>query len=836
MISQIKFSLIVAMDDDSLIGIKEYDEYSIPWTAPKGDIDFFRRKTTETTYNTQINVIVIGYNTWLSLPSIYKKNTKRKNIIISGSVSNKIIGTEKYVESFEQALNFASELDNVNNIFIIGGGAIYDIALRHPLLETIYLTHIKHSYPKNNIIEYGIYFPLSHFDLSDFTKNNSLSLISDTDLIDINKDISYCLKQYSVNNTFHKSYQQIKKIPRQIKYNNNTLIQVNNNDGEYQYLNLIRNILQNGILKSTRNGLTKSIFGYQLKYDLTDGYPVSTIKKSYPKTIFEELMWIIRGQTDVKKLQEKNVHVWDKNSTKEFLLKNNLPYEENDIGPGYGFQMRHFGAKYTDCLGNYMNEGVDQLLECINLINNDPQSRRIIINLWNCKDINKMALPPCFLAGTLVLTDEGYIKIENVKKTNLLLSHLGNMREIKKIYRTLYFGKIYKIGTDFHPFLINTTPAHPLYVKKNILSDPEWIQADNINLFNFIGCPINQQKIIPNFNSIKKQLSLDNSEYWFMFGYYICCGSLDLSNKHKFYFVFNKNNMINAYPKISTIISLQKIKSISTKYDIFESKSFEWWNLLKSFESLPNQKIIPEWVHNAPKKLILKFVEGYTMLDSDTINVSTTSPHIAFGLQRLLLKLNKVVKIKYQKNIYQIIEERNNKYYHFDKNYIWFKISNITVKNIINEYVYNFDVKKDHSYIVENITTHNCHVMYNFGIDLYVEPNISKNRGRLNCHLLQRSWDVMLGWNTTTAALLTYMLAHHCDLDPGILIHSITDAHLYKIHIDSGAINKLLQRIPRKLPTLKFIKKRNNIEDYIFEDIVIKNYYPCPSIPVELVA
>ena len=93
-----------------------------------------------------------------------------------------------------------------------------------------------------------------------------------------------------------------------------------------------------------------------------------------------------------------------------------------------------------------------------------------------------------------------------------------------------------------------------------------------------------------------------------------------------------------------------------------------------------------------------------------------------------------------------------------------------------------------------------------------------------------------MGWNTTTAALLTYLLANHCDLDPGILVHSISDAHLYNTHIESGAVQKLLERSPRIPPTLKILSKKENIEDYEFDDLVIENYYPCPSIMAEMVA
>lgn len=871
-----KFSLIVAINNDALLGIKEYNTYTMPWPMLKEDIDFFRKTTTSTSQDNQKNAIIVGYNTWLSLPPIYRKNIKRLNIIISRTDESNTTnpGTEKYVNSFAAALEYASCLENINKIFVIGGAAIYNMALSHPLLETIYLTHIKHSYPEENIVEQKIYFPLGHQQFNNFVDNGSLKLIHQcADVLDIGKNISFCFKTYIVADTFAAKYQSITKNQR-IVLCDKVALPISCTDGEYQYLNLVETIMDNGIMKKTRNAITRSIFGYQLRYDLADGYPLSTVKRSYPKAIFEELMWMIRGQTNVKKLQEKNVHIWDKNSTKEFLEKNGLPYDECDIGPGYGFQMRHFGASYTNCLADYTGQGFDQIQECINLIKTDPHSRRIIINLWNAAEINKMSLPPCFLPGTLVLTNRGYIEIENVVKKDLLLSHTGIMRKINKLYKTQYDGKIYNIKTEYHPHIIKCTPEHPFFVKKSVDSDTEWVNADKLKPNYFIGCPINKNEIIPTFSYTMTQrkrngeplenqiqLTLDNEEYWFMMGYYVGDGWLDWNgSKYRFYFVFNENDMKTSYLRIREIVKLSEVKTSSTGCRKFEGRKFDWWNLLQNFGHLAHGKKIPEWVQDAPKKFIRKFIEGYIAADGcktnpdKLINATTVSPHLAFGFQRLFLKLGRITSVRYyhmpethviqgrivnQRNLYVVDKNLNDSKYRksfIEGDYAWFNIYSIEEDNVDDEYVYNFDVETDHSYIVENLATHNCHVMYNFGVDLYANPMPTGKRGKLNCHLFQRSWDVLLGWNTTTAALLTYIMAHHCDLDPGVLVHSISDAHLYKEHIDSEAVFKLLNRIPRKFPTIRFLNKYENIDDYKFEDVVIENYYPCPSIIAEMIA
>ena len=145
---------------------------------------------------------------------------------------------------------------------------------------------------------------------------------------------------------------------------------------ELQYIELIKQIVYHGTLEKSRNGDTMSIFGNMMRFSLQDGtIPILTTKKVAIKTCFEELMWFIRGKTDNALLQHKNVHIWDGNSSREFLDSNNLHHlHENDLGPIYGFQWRHFNAPYTDCNTNYNNMGIDQLAELLENLK-DPVKR-----------------------------------------------------------------------------------------------------------------------------------------------------------------------------------------------------------------------------------------------------------------------------------------------------------------------------------------------------------------------------------------------------------------------------------------------------------------------------
>lgn len=170
---------------------------------------------------------------------------------------------------------------------------------------------------------------------------------------------------------------------------------------EYQYINLIKEIIDKGTDEDTRNGVTRSIFGHSMRFSLRDGeLPLLTTKKLAWKTCLKELFWFIRGDTDNKNLQEEGVHIWDGNTSREYLDSIGFyDRKEGDIGPGYGHQWRHFNAPYTDCNDDYTDQGIDQLKNIINQLK-DPSkrsSRRLIMTAWNPCQIHEMSLPPCHI-------------------------------------------------------------------------------------------------------------------------------------------------------------------------------------------------------------------------------------------------------------------------------------------------------------------------------------------------------------------------------------------------------------------------------------------------------
>jgi len=176
------------------------------------------------------------------------------------------------------------------------------------------------------------------------------------------------------------------------------------NPEELQYLNLIQKILDRGTLEHGRNGNTLSIFGESMRFSLENGkIPILTTKKTAWKTCLKELIWFIRGETDNKLLHKQGVHIWDGNTSREFLDSRGLQlYPEGMAGPIYGYQWRNFGASYNCFSGKHVTDdhpfnGVDQLQNIIDQLKNPEtrNSRRLILTAWNPKQLDQMALPPC---------------------------------------------------------------------------------------------------------------------------------------------------------------------------------------------------------------------------------------------------------------------------------------------------------------------------------------------------------------------------------------------------------------------------------------------------------
>jgi thymidylate synthase len=180
---------------------------------------------------------------------------------------------------------------------------------------------------------------------------------------------------------------------------------------ENQYLHLIDDILREGEMIYGRNGNAKTVCGSSMHFSLQNGtLPLLTTKKVAWKTCLKELLWFISGSTNNDTLREQKVGIWNGNGSREFLDSRGLThYRENDLGPVYGHQWRHFNAPYTTCDDDYSGKGVDQLQYIIDQLKGKETrfSRRLVMSAWNPCQIDEMALPPCHIMAQFHVSGDG---------------------------------------------------------------------------------------------------------------------------------------------------------------------------------------------------------------------------------------------------------------------------------------------------------------------------------------------------------------------------------------------------------------------------------------------
>ena len=169
------------------------------------------------------------------------------------------------------------------------------------------------------------------------------------------------------------------------------------------YLELLRAVLERGVDRPDRTGVgTRSLFGWQLRVPLQEGFPLLTTKKVHFKSIVYELLWFLRGETDARWLQARGVTIWDEWATAEQTARFGRP--AGQLGPIYGHQWRRFGATERP-EGGYADDGVDQIAQLVRNLREGPYSRRHLVVAWNPRDLPRMALPPCHVLFQFYVAD-----------------------------------------------------------------------------------------------------------------------------------------------------------------------------------------------------------------------------------------------------------------------------------------------------------------------------------------------------------------------------------------------------------------------------------------------
>ena len=332
---------------------------AMPWNN-KADLKWFKDTTTG-------HPVIMGRKTYEAIGHPLKN---RVNIVVS---TREDLWTEnsgiRAYDNLEKAIEFAKSIDE--EVYIIGGASIYDYALEHDLVDRIYIDMLA-----EDVKDADTFFP---------------DIITHPDWEEVGAPIEI--------------------EPRKAYATTYVKIRGRENHADEQYLNLVNRIIKEGVEKDTRAGKTRSVFGVQMRFNLKEGLPMLTTKKMFAKGVIYELLWFLKGDTNIKYLVENGVHIWDDDAYRYFLqtickktgagaamdkeefLRRVLvrdawyffaekPYRFGDLGPVYGKQWRNFG-------------GVDQIKEVIEKLRNNPDDRRIMISAWNVGEIKDMALPPC---------------------------------------------------------------------------------------------------------------------------------------------------------------------------------------------------------------------------------------------------------------------------------------------------------------------------------------------------------------------------------------------------------------------------------------------------------
>lgn len=454
------FTVIVAHDLNHNIADSNGN---IPWKCPE-DMAHFKNTTMG-------HIVIMGRKTY---ESIGKPLSGRTNIVISRTMrqptstaetknnSSQPIGVDNrhtlVLRDIDQCIKWCDKHRGNKECFVIGGDEIYTQFINANIVNKAYITTIKEKNSNLNGTQFS-----QHLIFEEWNRYS----VCDHD--------TYTISKYQ-----------------------------NTNHSELSILHLLSDILSQGTDSTDRTGVgTKSLFGTQLKFDLTNGtFPLMTTRSLNLRMVFEELMWNLRGQTDSNILSSKKVPVWQKNTTEAFLKGRGLSYRVGDIGHAYGHSWRHFGNdEYSGCDKNYSGKGYDQLEWLNNEIRTNPSSRRLLISLWEPNNMHKAVLPPCLYSFQFYIRD-GFISCMMTQRSSdiavaggwnvaygaLLTYMLGAHHNLKPKELIWNIGDVHIYNNLLDGVKQQLTRAPRIYPKLKIINKPQDLlkyEYYNIELTNY---------------------------------------------------------------------------------------------------------------------------------------------------------------------------------------------------------------------------------------------------------------------------------------------------------------------------------------------------------------
>ena len=322
------------------------------------------------------NVVVMGYHTFKSLQ--FKPLKHRINVVLSRIHYDELLPFEQKHENVYllRELKYLSTMLKhmksplLGEVFIIGGSQIYKSAIEENICSRMLLTDIKGKCPITSYSRFAM--PL----LNTWHLSHESAVHEERDVFCIPLNVRLDSVQY-----VFREYQRVS--PR-------------TNTEELAYLQLMKEAI-GAAPRKTRNGVTRAVFGKSLSFDLAKGFPLLTTKRMpfKSKMIEKELLFFLSGETNNTILKKQGVSIWNANTTQEFLDMNGKNLKEDDMGPMYGHQFRHFGADYGGCTQDYGGKGIDQLQNLIKSIQRNPHSRRHVMTSLNMAQVEQGCLWPC---------------------------------------------------------------------------------------------------------------------------------------------------------------------------------------------------------------------------------------------------------------------------------------------------------------------------------------------------------------------------------------------------------------------------------------------------------
>jgi thymidylate synthase/dihydrofolate reductase len=416
---------------DILNGISK--DSKLPWLADKiGDLEYVRLLTTSAKSGKK-NIIIVGSKTARTLPDNFTgPETNRELCVLTRRTS-----TPKKL--YHHLLDRYYTKGDIDKVIVFGGGEIYNAFIDLGIIHKFYITKIDKDYKCDT------FFPMD-IVIKDYTCSTS----SCRD----NKGRTFSIWDRNCH-------------------------------PEYNYLELLKKVYYSGSLKTGRNGDTYSIFGETVEFDIaTYGFPLLTTKKMFFRGIAEELFWFLKADTNTNHLKDKGVHIWDGNTTREYLDSIGLTsYPTGIAGPIYGYQWRTFNGPYINGELPTLETSRDQLFHILRELKENPTSRRIIFSGWNPNMLNEMCLPPCHVLYQFYVID-GRLNCQmyqrsadlflglpfNIASTALLTSIFASMTDLRvgKIRICIGDAHIYKEHAES---VLEQITRKPLGFSKLVIKD-----------------------------------------------------------------------------------------------------------------------------------------------------------------------------------------------------------------------------------------------------------------------------------------------------------------------------------------------------------------------------